>query len=232
MRDRSSSRDATPFQKGVREAGEGQGCWGWHEAPPPSPTPPSCKLHCCWPSTGSFIPGKGLQLAGASGNTAVRLLFCFRENGIIDCCGYGLGAHDGMLGKCMPACVCVCVPTSACVRVCMCVCPCPYSAGQGQASAQWVTAPAPALPLPCPGPWPLGAREDARWPPGMLMVPCSAGAKFRHPNREGEWCSPSRQQAQSPLQPWPLLQPGDLACPPRARHPTQSCPSLMLVEDL
>lgn len=67
------------------------------------------------------MPGTGLQLAGRPGHAAVWLLFCFRENGIIGCCGCGIGARDWMLGK----------------RACVCVCVCPYLAGQGQASAQW-----------------------------------------------------------------------------------------------
>lgn len=53
------------------------------------------------------MPGTGLQLAGRPGHAAVWLLFCFRENGIIGCCGCGIGARDWMLGK------------RACVRVCV-----------------------------------------------------------------------------------------------------------------
>ena len=68
MRDEGSSRDATPFQKGGREAGEGKGrergdrgsvghCWdrtlvpprhrgagGQHEGLPPTPTPSPAKM--------------------------------------------------------------------------------------------------------------------------------------------------------------------------------------------
>lgn len=80
-----------------------------------------------------------------------------------------------------------------------------------------------------PGPWPVGACEDARWQPGMLMVPGSAGAKFRNPNREGEWGSPSQQQAQSPLQPRPFFSPGDLETPPLPAGPAQPSPHPKLV---
>lgn len=75
-----------------------------------------------------------------------------------------------------------------------------------------------------PGLWPVGAREDARWQPGMLMVPGSAGAKFRNPNREGEWGSPSQQQARSPLQPRPFFSPGDPETAPTP-PPCLACPA-------
>lgn len=50
----------------------------------PPPPPPSWELRCCSPEAGGSSPRKGLQLAGASGDAAVWLLFCFREDAVID----------------------------------------------------------------------------------------------------------------------------------------------------
>lgn len=134
--------------------------------------------------------------------------------------------------------VCVCPHTHACV------CPCWPRTGQrpvGEGSAG--AAPVPAqTPLPChphqpqarPGLVAQGGTEDAWWQPGMLMVPGSAWAKFRNPNQEGEWCSPSfRAAAQPPLQPGVggLLLARALACPPHSALPLPPPPNSWCCEE-
>lgn len=177
-----------PLRKEEREAGEGQGlekgdaenagqCWDRTLAPlrPRGPGGGLRALPQTLPGSSTVlpeevapVPGQGLQLAGASGNAAVQLLFCFGEDGIIDCCGCGFGAHDRVLGN-------VCPRGRARVRVRVSL---SFPSWTGRTSAQWGDSP--QLPTACispgpgPGLWPLGAREDAWWQPGMLMVPGSA----------------------------------------------------------
>lgn len=67
-------------------------------APLPRPVSLNRQLPC----------SEGAAAGGSVGERGCAAFILSRTDGIIDCCGYGVGVHDGMLGKRTRVCVCVC----------------------------------------------------------------------------------------------------------------------------